>query len=586
MEKNRLIAYFCAEFGGKVASGGLGYLARDWLKAAADERMPVVAVGLYYSRGNHHQVLTDGGWQNDEWDGFTPQIELVPEGKVKLALNGEDISVIVGKTAERSSIPGAQGSVTQYLLTTVGNNKDYSSVLYPSDGDQQLIENAILGIGGVEVLEKLGLAPDACVMNEGDSAPLVLALTRKYGAEKASEMTFFVTHTSVPAAIREVGYDKAKAVFHDYLPPAEEFETITGSSQYNNMRTAMGYASYARSQSPSVFGVSDLHTRVSRALFSDYRGIEQISRLDNAVHLPSWVSPEVIRAYEGVTDGRWRREPETLEWLIRAVSPQRAHEIAEPGRMRLTELMTDGRRKVWNFGREYDPDKTTFAWNRRFAPYKDPLLMFHDATIDRLVQLGDTSQVVFAGKSHPNDKGGKDLIAELFRIARDMPVPVFFIEDYDADVAAALAQGADAAINTPMLLKEASGTSGMKFAANFRPVISKFDGWTKPEQPSGKFHMPHGLWHGMNGWGIGRMPTGSYVRDIGFMSGDQIEAERRQDALQLISVMEEVAAMRRTPGGREELGRMMVNAAAMNAYYSATRMVRDYMEAIDRRLGS
>ena len=579
MDKQARVAYFCMEFGieGLPFGGGLGILAGDFLKSSADLGLPVVGVGLLYSQGNFRQKLLPDGWQQEWYDRFDPsgRMKYYPTN-AKVSIEGREVSLnvfnyhVVGETEK---------IVPLLLIDTNGNHAgrpwdDFiCNVLYPAGHPyQRLTQEQVLGTGGVRVLEDLGYKVEIYHPNEGHAALAGLELLAKSGSvEEARKHMVFTTHTPVPAGIDHFARELAEQVLGQNLPSRDYMRNLTGTDDLNMARLAMALSSQA-------FGVSPLHSAVSRYMFHDYPNMGNLHSIDNGIHLQTWTAPEVQKLYDSITRREWRLNPKSLESILQLPEEQ-ILDVHRRSRERLGEFLgRDPRVKGYS---DYDPERLTIGFARRFATYKQATLIFEQ--LDRLIRMGNDIQIVFAGKAHPSDNPGKEVIKDVFRYMGHLRgrVPVWFIEDHDMQIAKYMVRGVDLWLNNPQRLLEASGTSGMKAAANFVPQISIIDGWSVPQEPAPGYTLPKGLIEGVTGWSIGRAPSESDFSEL--LTGHNshaIREERRRDALDLADKLEHIIIplFRKDKKG---WATVMRGAAAHNApWFNSHRMARQYFEEV------
>ena len=491
-----LTAYFSAEFGLtdclRIYSGGLGVLAGDHLKSASDLGVPLVAMGLLYREGYFQQAVDPTGRQRETFPAVDFQdlpVRLVdrPDGsplRIAVPFPGRPVMARVW----RADV----GRIALYLLDTdLPENDDddraLTSRLYGGGQEMRISQEIVLGMGGYRALREMGVRPRSFHMNEGHSAFLGLDLVRDImeteelpfadAVEVARRRGVFTTHTPVPAG-------------HDRFPPdlMERYFTAVARSMGLSFHDllALGRVHPGDASEPftmtvlairlaeQINGVSELHGAVSRdmwkALWPDRPASEApIGHITNGVHLPSWVHPDVAAACGtdpgelGLDDRRPAPDADTL-WRIRG---ERRHALVRRVRERT--------------GARLDPEALTIAFARRFATYKRATLILAD--LDRLARLvGDPDrpvQLLFAGKAHPRDEGGKSLIRRIGQVSQDERFRdrLLFLPGYGIDLARELVQGADVWLNNPRRPMEASGTSGMKAAANGVLNVSILDGW-------------------------------------------------------------------------------------------------------------
>jgi glycogen phosphorylase len=463
-----LVAYFSMEFGVEarlpIYSGGLGVLAGDHLKAAADLGLPLVGVGLFYRGGYFKQALSNEGRQTETYAALDPEalgLQREP-ATVEVELGDEMVTAAVWRYDV--------GSVPLYLLDV----DLLTDALYGGDREHRIRQELLLGVGGVRALAALGLEPTVFHVNEGHSAFLTIerahALVDR-GMEPAEALdlvrrtTVFTTHTPVPAG-NEVFGDELVTRYAGRLAGQAGLSTdellalgrSDGSDSFGLTPLALRLSSFAN-------GVSELHGEVAREMWAPLWHGEPppIGHVTNAVHLGTWIAPELA---ELLRDAGVRPDapPELGNWPA-------VHELPDDDLWR-THL-TLKQRVAAMAG--FDPERLLIGFARRFATYKRAGLVFSD--LERLFAL--PVQIVVAGKAHPQDTAGKDLMQEIVELSRDPAAAgrVVFLEDYDLALAQAIIPGCDVWLNTPRRPYEASGTSGMKAAVNGVPNLSVLDGW-------------------------------------------------------------------------------------------------------------
>lgn len=554
-----VIAYFCAEFGIHeclpIYSGGLGVLSGDHLKSASDLGIPLIGVGLLYQKGYFRQHLNIDGWQQESYadnDTYALPMEIVRrEGGHPLTI-GVDYP---GRTVTAQIWRVHVGRVQLFLLDTnvpanSPGDRMITSSLYGGDRELRIRQEILLGIGGMHALMAMGMEPTVCHMNEGHAAFMALERIRRLRTgkgmsfEEALEATkagnVFTLHTLVKAGLDEFSTDLMDKYFGGYysnlglsrsqflalgrLLPDDEGEP------FKMPVLAMRLSGYAN-------GVSELHAEVSRGVWGTlWPGIPSnevpIHAITNGIHHRSWVAPQMDQIYERYLGPGWSEEvqrkglwdhvdqiPDEELWRTH----QRCKEqLIAFARKRVKAQMQ--RRGTYNSELHraeevLDPEALTLGFARRFAGYKRGDLLLRDA--QRLTRLlTDTRrpmQILYAGKAHPKDNEGKDIIRNLARFAAGEQVRrrIVFLEDYDVDVARALVQGVDVWLNNPRRPMEASGTSGMKAAANGVLNLSTLDGWWC------EGYTPDG------GWAIG---SGEVYQDAEYQDG--IESQAIYDLLE------------------------------------------------------
>ena len=484
-----LVAYFSAEFGLDeslpINSGGLGVLAGDYLKAASELGVPLVGIGLFYRRGYFQQRLDESDRQVEHYpltDTSRLPLEVVPMAPVVELADDDGNLVPIRLGVWRVQV----GRASLYLLDTqVEGNPDWAvtDTLYGGDRANRLRQEVVLGVGGVRVLRELGLEPTVFHLNEGHSAFLHLERMRELvegqglstaeALEHLRASTVFTTHTPVPAGNEVFDPELVRRALGGLVERCGlAWEDFVALGKVEPDEKGFGLTPFALRTSEHANGVSELHGAVAREM---WRGLWPERRVDevpitsitNGVHQRTWLSPELEQLL-GDTEPQFERARE-----LSADELWTAHRSAKE---RLFEFVVTTRG-----ARELDPDVLTIGFARRFATYKRADLLF--SRPDRLAKLlADPDrpiQVLVAGKAHPADEGGKDLIRLVVDFARD-PVAagrVVFLEDYEMTLARRLVQGVDLWLNTPRRPFEASGTSGMKAALNGVPNCSILDGW-------------------------------------------------------------------------------------------------------------
>jgi starch phosphorylase len=605
------VAYFSAEFGLteclSIFAGGLGILSGDHLKSASDLGVPLVGVGLLYQQGYFQQYLNPAGWQQEVYEDndfhtLPMTLERGPDGKpltVEIFYPNNKVvaqiwNVLVGR-------------VSLYLLdTNIQANsrdvdRDITDQLYGGDLDNRIRQEMLLGIGGYRMLEALNIHPTVFHMNEGHSAFLSLELVRclmqkhhlsfAEAKELASAALIFTTHTPVAAGQDYFPPELMDRYFVEYIPKLgisrNEFLGLGRQNPANNAESfcmttlALHMASFSN-------GVSQLHGQVSRHLFRNlWPDVPEeeipITHITNAVHFQSWISQEMNQLYERYLGPSWREQPaEQNVWRrIESISAEglwRTHErrrerLVTFARKRLqAQLQRRGASQAETeaAGEALDPETLTIGFARRFATYKRGTLLLSDR--NRLANiLNDPKravQVIFAGKAHPRDDAGKELIRQIASLGREPQFRrrIVFLEDYDLGVARYLVQGVDVWLNTPLRPNEASGTSGMKAIANGVLNLSTLDGWwDEVWQSRGQDSLPIG-------WAIGQ---GESYSDRDYQ--DHVEAEALYDLLERDVVP---AFYERRADGLPHrwISLMRSSIGDLCHYFNTNRMVREYTE--------
>jgi starch phosphorylase len=597
------VAYFSAEFGLHeslpIYSGGLGVLAGDHLKAASDLGIPMVAVGLAYAHGYFDQSLDSNGWQQERY--FSSDQTSLPLEPIRNEY-GQPVRISVRTEPYEIWIGLWRVHVGRNLLLLLDTNVDgnseedrgLTSRLYGGDRRTRILQELILGVGGMRALRQMNVWPGVIHLNEGHSAFAILELVRllmeRDGQsfhnvhELAAGMTVFTTHTAVPA-----GHDVFEpALFERTLGPlrrqlglAERDLLALGRWDPNNDAEHFSMTILALRMSRWRNAVSFLHARLTKAIWYHlWPGMPQheapIDYVTNGVHVDTWLSEPMADLYNKYLGPEWRDsmdDPRTWD----AIGSVDDVELWQKDQERRAHLVEYANRRVQRQERartgcetcdyvelaRLDPNVLTIGIARRFAVYKRMDLLFRDpARLDRLVNHPEHRvQFLFAGKAHPQDERGKYLIQTVFRFTRDPRFigRVVFLEDYDINVARHLVQGVDAWLNTPRRPLEASGTSGQKVAVNGGLSISTLDGWWAQ------------AYDGANGFAIGR---GGEHSNLDYQ--DQVDL----DALYAVLENEVVPLFYdRDADGipRGWLARQKHALRTLPWRFSARRMVVDYM---------
>ena len=519
--KNDLIAYFSAEYGLDqtipIYSGGLGILSGDHLKSASDLGIPLVAVGLLYKNGYFHQKINGYGGQETEYN----DIDLydLPINAVK-DQNGEDLIIYVKFPKRRLYLKVWQinvGRVKLYLLDSdiEKNNEEDRDVtlrLYGGDQEMRIRQEIVLGMAGVNLLRTLGLKPTVYHMNEGHSAFLTLEIIKNTIKEKqvsfdvakdiASSKTVFTTHTPVPAGNDIFPLDLVEKYFKDFWPrlgiSKEEFLKL-GMKPTQDLEPGFNMGILALKIAGKKNGVSKLHGAVSRELFGEVwpeiaANESPITYVTNGIHTCSWLSPRLKELYNKYLIPYWQDNihlDKTWE-KVKDIPDQELWEAHMQRKEKLLNLVKDStvnrlRRSGYSYEKINDivskinPNALTIGFARRFATYKRATLIFRD--LERITQILNNQerpvQIIFAGKAHPADKEGQDLIKYIHEVSM-MPQfkgKIFLLENYNIAMSRYLVSGVDVWLNNPRRPMEASGTSGQKASVNGVINFSVLDGW-------------------------------------------------------------------------------------------------------------
>ncbi len=516
-----IVAYFSAEYGLArclpVYSGGLGILAGDHLKSASDINIPLVGIGLCYQRGFFRQYLTHDGWQQERYQvNDFEQMPMTPvlddQGqvlKIQITMQGQALYFRIWRVDV--------GRVVLYLLDTnipenTPERRALTDQLYGGDLEVRLMQEYLLGIGGMAALKALGLTPKVIHMNEGHSAFAGLARIRSFilehglsfdaAVELVSQSSVFTTHTPVPAGNDRFPADLMAKYFQGYATDIGLSWPVflalgREDPQDDNELFCMTVLALRLSRFSN--GVSRLHGRVSRSMWakvwSQYP-VEDvpITYVTNGIHFPSWVASEMAILFDRFLGPAWREEANGDRigdkfGIIPDAELWRTHErlreqLVDFVRHKLQQQIVSRGGRSWELemaDNVLNPEVLTIGFARRFASYKRAYLLMRDK--DRLKRLVTNSQYpvqfIFAGKAHPRDNEGKKIIQDLYSLCQspECRVSMVFLEDYDMEVARHLVQGCDVWLNNPRRPLEACGTSGMKAMANGVLHMSTLDGW-------------------------------------------------------------------------------------------------------------
>ncbi|MGM0370676.1 MAG: alpha-glucan family phosphorylase [Bacillota bacterium] len=603
LQDEEVIAYFSAEFGFHeslpIYSGGLGVLAGDHCKSASDLGLPFIGIGLFYEHGYFKQKINDQGWQKalyPELDIDDLPLEAVTDEQ------GNDIKVEVKLANRKVKVKVWQvavGRITVYLLDTdlpenSEQDKQLTSRLYGGGDETRIAQEIVLGVGGTRILYELGYNPAVWHMNEGHSVYLGLErikdlreefdLDFQQALETVAASNVFTTHTPVPAGNETFPLDLKERYFSDYWQKVgltkEEFMELgyiddQDSDEFCLTILALRLARFSN-------GVSKLHGEVASKMWEDiWPGVptaeNQIDHITNGIHTLTWLAPEWEQILDDYLIDDWRNNIEDQQmWeAVADIPDDKFWEIHKELKKQLIDHVRSRdlkRRKRYSnsqFENEelLDEETLTIGFARRFATYKRANLIFRD--LERLEKIcnraGKEVQLVFAGKAHPADVPGQELIKEIHDISQRKAFKdkVIILEDYDMDLARYLVHGVDVWLNTPRRPLEASGTSGEKVSANGGLNFSILDGWWVEG------------YNGKNGWAIG------YEADYeDRYKQDQIDSESLYQILE-----NEIVPLYYDHDNRAgipvEWVKRMKNAMISTApVYSTDRMVQDYTEKL------
>ena len=470
-----VVAYFCMEYGlhesFPIYSGGLGILAGDYVKAAHDLRAPMVAVGLLWERGYCVQRIGADGRPYEEYPGFDSSFLEDTDVRVRVRIRGREVLLRVWVTDRYGHIP-------LYLLEPVKQEDRWiTHRLYEAGTDTRIAQEMVLGIGGVRALGWLGLNVQVYHFNEGHAVFAGLeriAELMESGLQfpdawaRVRQQTVFTTHTPVKAGNEEHALADLRRMGACLQLSGAEMRAIGGDPL--NMTVAGLRLSHAAN------AVAQLHGETSREMWKDVSNACPIGAITNGVHVPTWQAPEIREA---------------------AHDPKRIQEAHQKLKL---ELIAEVQRRQ---GVTLEPDAFLIGFARRAAGYKrSDLILRDEARLEQLLAKHHV-RILFAGKAHPDDTNGRNIVARLVQGARKHPGKVVFLENYDMALGRLLTRGCDVWLNNPIRPLEASGTSGMKAAMNGVPNVSILDGW-----------WPEACVDGVNGFAIGKGDAGDDLRDL------------------------------------------------------------------------
>ncbi len=593
------IAYFSAEYGLHRSlpfyAGGLGFLAGDHIKECSDLGVPLVAVGFMYPQGYLHQQIRGDGWQENihetiDRDAAPILRELDKTGR-QLVIQVPFIEPPIHVGIWRVNV----GRISLYLLDTDIEendpwNRSISARLYIGDIEQRLRQEIVLGIGGAEVLQTLGIQHHMMHLNEGHAAFALLERIRdriqerisyRQAVEQVKNTTIFTTHTPVPAGHDVIPFYLMEKYFHAYWPALnlDRDGFLQLGIHPDQPNAGFNLTAFALKMSAYRNGVSKRHGEVSRkmwrSLWPEIPGSEiPVAHITNGVHVPTWIDPRMKRLFDTHLDPEWLADHDNpLVWeLIDKIPNETLWRTHYWLKIKLIDAIRERSRCRWaedhvspsimiSGGTLLDPSVLTLGFARRFATYKRADLLFYD--MKRLKKLLNDRwrpiQIIFAGKAHPADDPGKQIIQKVFNAARDPETGgrIAFVEDYGEQLAQYMVHGVDVWLNSPLPPMEASGTSGMKAALNGVPQLSIMDGWWIEG------------YNGKNGWAFNHKEIAG--------------APDAADAAEVYRILEEevVPLYYKVSEDGVPMGwvNVMKNSIKSNAAkFSARRMVKEYIK--------
>ncbi len=547
------VAYFSMEIALRneipTYAGGLGVLAGDTVRSAVDLMIPIVAVSLVSRAGYFHQQIDAQGRQVEQAVFWEPERwTRALDAKVAVPIEGRTVWV----SAWLYVVEGHMGGRQPVLLLDTDLNENHpedreiTHYLYGGDAAYRLKQEIVLGIGGVRMLQALGVTVRHYHMNEGHSALLGLELLRRYtyltedvrpgesryDLPRVRDLCSFTTHTPIEAGHDRFAYDMVHRVLDNDFD-IESIKHLAGENNLNMTRLALNLSEY-------VNGVAKKHAEVSNAMFPGYR----VHAITNGVHPFTWTAESFRQLYNHYIPS-WCHEPQLLmraDCCIPDAAIWESHVQAKQHLIEKVQTLT---------GVLLDPKLPIIGFARRMTAYKRPDLLFSDIERLKTIARQQPFQIVLAGKAHPHDENGKQLIEQLYAHARDLvgAISVVYLPDYDIELAQSLTAGADVWLNTPLPPLEASGTSGMKAALNGVPSLSVLDGW-----------WIEGCIEGVTGWAIG-----------------DVAGKADSDGRELYDKLEQVVLPLYYSNDRSHWIKVMKGAISKNAsYFNSHRMMRRY----------
>ncbi|MEQ8156290.1 MAG: alpha-glucan family phosphorylase [Clostridiaceae bacterium] len=531
------VAYFCMEYAlnaeMKSYAGGLGILAGDYLKGAKEFNYPVTGIGINWKQGYSDQIIGKDGKPYDAFHNY--KYDFLKDTGVKVTVRIRQRNVIC-----KVWLVDKYDNAPIYLLDTdLPENEDawITGQLYGWFGEERIAQEMVLGIGGVRALRALGIEPDVYHFNEGHALFAGIELIReKINAGQSFEEAFentkkqivFTTHTPIIQGNESHYMDRLLYMGADCGLTIEQLLRI-GGAPFNMTVGALRLSKISN-------GVAQLHKETANKMWKDIQGRSQIIGITNAIHIKTWVDEGMLKAvesYKGSKESRnklWERHMKNKKALIDFVYERN--------------------------GVKLDADKLLIGFSRRAAPYKRSNLIFSDPQkIDPLLKSGKL-QIVFSGKAHPLDNGGKEIVENIVKTSKQYPGSVVFLENYDMTIGAMLTKGSDVWLNNPRRPLEASGTSGMKAAMNGVLNCSILDGW-----------WPEACEDGINGWQFGD----------GFESEDYEKLdEHDKDALYKVLLDKVIPTY--YENRNKWIDMMAASINSTKGFFSVKRMLEEYFQ--------
>jgi starch phosphorylase len=598
----RPVAYFSAEFGLHeslpVYSGGLGVLAGDHIKSASDLGIPLVGIGLFYGQGYFRQRLDKTGWQQEEY--LTTDVNHMPM-EPAIGAKGEPVTVQIDTRSGSIRAKVWRLKIGRCVLLLLDSNvegnapedRELTSRLYGGDRRFRIRQELLLGVGGFRALKAMGITPSVLHLNEGHSGFAVLEAIRNRMEEegldfntavpRVSREVVFTTHTPVPA-----GHDRFDAgLIEEHLGPLRDSLGISydwlmslGRENPNNSNESFCMTVLGLKMARRANAVSALHGEVSRAMWTSlYPGRSEeavpIRHITNGVHVPTWLAPQMFRLYDRHLGTGWAEhsgEPQIWEgiesvddaelWETHLSLKNSLIEFARRRAVEQAERRGESAKTLQSLGKVLSPDALTIGFARRFATYKRANLILADMGM-LASMVNDPKrpvQFVFAGKAHPHDTPGKQVLQQIAELMRNKQFAnkFVFIEDYDINVGRHLVQGVDVWLNNPRRPLEASGTSGQKVVLNGGLNLSVLDGWWAE------------AYDGLNGFAIGRGRTHTNMDVHDKRDGENLYRVLREEIIPLFYQRD------RDGLPRGWIKRMKRTIRTLGWRFNANRMVMDY----------
>jgi glycogen phosphorylase len=526
------VAYFCMEYGldssFKTYAGGLGILAGDYMKGAKDAGMPIIGLGLKWKQGYGDQMIGRDSKPFDAYHNYS--YDFLEDTGVKVTVNIRQRNVVC-KVWKVNKF----GNADIYLLDTdLPENEDawITGQLYGWFGEERIAQEMVLGIGGVRALRMLGIDIDIYHFNEGHAVLAALELIKEMqdggmsfpeALDDVRKKVVFTTHTPIKQGNEEHYLDRLQYMGAFNGLTSEQMVHI-GGNPFNMTVAALRVCKKSNA-------VAALHAETANKMWEHVDFPKPIVGITNAIHVPTWVDPEMLSAADG-SGNLWDTHMKNKRNLVEFIKERT--------------------------GAVLDPDVLLIGFSRRAAPYKRSNFIFSDENIVGPLLENRKLQIVFSGKAHPLDDMGKQIIANLVSMSKKYPNAVVFLENYDMEIGRMLTKGSDIWLNNPRRPNEASGTSGMKAAMNGVLNLSILDGW-----------WPEACQHGINGWQIGEA----------FQSSD-VEEQDRHDLQSLYKVLlNEVLPT--YYNSRDKWAEMMKNSINSTRYeFSMERMLKEYYEKL------